>query len=175
MHQFFGMLSVELFRHAGVEAGSWRRWRRQGRGRLGMDSVTSWRASYLPVIMQRQVLQSCAGPVPRRWGGASASVHRQNVIFLVVNRDRHPQQFQFLDKVAFWPGLCNDRFRCLWEHFIGKVVDVPVVVTRFSGVLCGAFGHNFTHFLRARGVPLDFLTFLSTNSLCLAVSCPCAL
>ena len=27
-------------------------------------------------IMQRQVLQSCTDPVPRRRGGASASVHR---------------------------------------------------------------------------------------------------
>ena len=66
------------------------------------------------LTLHRQVLHSGTDPLKRR-GGASASVHRQSVLFLVVNRDRYPQ-------VAFMSGL--------WGHFIDKVVNVPVVTRR---------------------------------------------
>ena len=93
-----------------------------GEGLVRCGQCTRWRASCpvphgggrLPVILHRQVLHSGTDPLKRR-GGASASVHRQSVLFLVVNRDRYPQ-------VAFMSGL--------WEHFIDKVVDVPVVTRR---------------------------------------------
>ena len=62
------------------------------------------------MIMQRQVLQSCTDPVPRRWCGASASVHRQSVLFLFVNRDTYPSAVPVLGQGCFHPGLCNDSF-----------------------------------------------------------------
>ena len=73
------------------------------------------------MIMQRQVLQSCTDPVPRRRG---------------------VPQLQFIDRrcaqrqvpkgsSSCWtrwcrPWLCNDRFRCMLVQYIEKVVDVSV-------------------------------------------------
>ena len=86
---------------------------------LAVTSGGGWAAAgegrgRLPVVMQRQVLQSCTDSVLRRRGGASATVHRQNVSFLVVNRDRYHSCFG-------WSSSC------VWEQYIDKVVDVPVV------------------------------------------------
>ena len=69
------------------------------------------------MIMQRQVLQSLSDPVPRRRVVPQLQFN-DSVFFLAVNRDRNPQQFQFLDKVVCRPGLCNDRFRCSCVQYI---------------------------------------------------------
>ena len=53
-----------------ARCGQCMRWRASCRVPLG--------GGRLPVIMQRQVLQSCTDPVPQRRGGTSASVHRQS-------------------------------------------------------------------------------------------------
>ena len=72
-------------------------WRRQGRGRV---RVATYRGR-LPVIMQRQVLQSCVDPLgwcPQfqfidRVGGVRDGVLL--VLSSVVHRDRYPQCFLF--------------------------------------------------------------------------------
>ena len=78
--------------------------------------------------------------------------------FLVVNRDRYSQ---FL---VVFPGL--------WGHFSDKVVDVPVV-TGF-GLLCEARG-RISHIFYVLAPFARNLDVISTSSLYLAATCPCAL
>ena len=53
-------------------------------------------------------------------GGSSVSVHRQSVPPLRVNRDRYPQELQFLDKVVDEPVLCNDSCSKGFAHRHGR-------------------------------------------------------
>ena len=116
--KFFGMSSVELCRHVGEEAEArlWRLWRE--RGWPGEDSARDGVFLVASNLEVNVFLWSCSDKTYRSSsstsGGASASVPRWSVFCFVVNKDRCPLQFQFLDKVVCRPRLCNDRFRCLW-------------------------------------------------------------
>ena len=133
-----------------VVAGSRRRWRRQKKGgqvwtvdEMAILCLVPLGGGRLLVIMQRQVLQSPTDPV-FDVGVVPQLQFIDRVCFLVVNRDRYPQQF--LDKVL--------QARVQWS-----------CRGCFSAGCCEGFRKNFTCFCVARAVHTEILDIVSTSPL----------